>query len=92
MFGDATGFVRLDRTDEVPLQRQIGEFGHFVQGLLQVVLPETVNALRSKFAKLIAGAGFAHRKQGDRVRLSGIPGNCSVNALEDSLQAQLKWM
>src|SRR3990167_6980261 len=70
VLGDGLGFVRLDRTDKVPGQRQVAQFGLLFQGFLQVVLTEIAGAGCKGLANRFGRFGFAHREQANSRTIS----------------------
>ncbi|MCY1173135.1 hypothetical protein D9M73_132880 [compost metagenome] len=65
MLGDGAGLIRLDRPDEMPGQRQVGQFDLLAEGFLQVVLAEIGDAGGERLADVGGGLGLAHRQQAD---------------------------
>lgn len=65
MFGNGFGLVGLDRTDEMPGQVQVAQFGLLGQGFLQVVLAEIGHAAGEGLADGGGRFGLAHGQQAD---------------------------
>ncbi|MNT05544.1 hypothetical protein D3C72_1401660 [compost metagenome] len=65
MLGDRASLVRLNGADEVPGQGQVGQFGLFIQGFLQVVLANIAHPGGKGFTHGSGGFGLAHRQQAD---------------------------
>ena len=63
IFGHGAGFVRLQRSDKVPVDIQISKLRYFFQRFLQVVFAETALIVLVSGAYVLCRTGFADSEQ-----------------------------
>ena len=71
MQGDVAALVRLQRTDRVPFEREVGERGLLAERFLHVVLAERGLAERGERAQRLGRFGLADGEQPRRFAPSG---------------------
>ena len=65
IFCHRAGFVALQRADEMPVQRQIRQFGNLVDAFLHIVFTKRQLPRLPGFAHIFGGKSLAHGQQGD---------------------------
>jgi hypothetical protein len=68
MAGDIAAFVRLQRSDRVPFEREIGERGLLGQRLLHIVFTERLLPEPGQRANRLGGLGLADGEKAGRLR------------------------
>jgi hypothetical protein len=77
------GFVALNGANAMPLYGQVGQAGHFVNALLNVIFPKRRLPCRKGFTHRLRCLGFGHCQQQNGARLSSNSKACKLNSLAD---------